>query len=96
MPKKDLTKSVYDKHLEVQYNEKYLNTTDGIVHIQLKGKIFCPVLNHKISSIVCCKMMDKEGWPRSICPDVCENQAHCFISKSIKKHVSTKNKGYNK
>lgn len=87
-----LTKSIYDKHLEVHYDCKTINTRSGPVEIKLQGKIFCPVLNQKITPIVCSKIMDYDGWPRSIDPNVCTKQASCYICKSISKNMSKKSK----
>ena len=83
-----VSSSIQDKHLEVHYNEKTISTYNGPVEIRLQGKIFCPVLNAKITPLVCSKLMDVEGWPRSIDPHVCDQQATCFIYKSIKKNMS--------
>lgn len=83
-----LTKSIQDKHLEIHYNEKTIHTLNGPVSIRLQGKIFCPILNQKITSMVCAKVMDSPGWPRHVDKDVCECQANCFISKSIQKNMS--------
>jgi hypothetical protein len=85
-----VTKAIYDKHLEIHYNNKSIVTHNGIIDIRLKGKISCPILNKKITPIVCAKMMDSIGWPRNIDPSLCETQAECFIYKSI-----LKNMGYN-
>jgi len=82
--------SIQDKHLEIHYDEKTINTRKGLVKIRLKGKIFCPVLNSRITPLVCSKLMDADGWPRSIDPNICSKQAGCFIYKSIKKNMSKK------
>lgn len=81
----NVTKSIYDKHAEITYNEKIIRLKDGKeAHIELQGKIKCPVLNKEISSIVCSKLMDIDGWPRAIDEDVC-TKCKCFINLSIKK-----------
>ena len=91
MPKNyNVSSSVIDKHLEIHYNEKTINTPSGSVNIRLKGKIYCPILNHKITPLVCSKLMDVEGWPRCIDPSICDVQATCFIYKSIRKNMLRK------
>ena len=85
-----LSKSIQDKHTEIHYDEAVMHTPTGPKKLHYHGKISCPVLNQKISSIVCYKLMDQEGWPRCIDPTVCEEQAQCFISNSIKKHIKNK------
>jgi hypothetical protein len=85
-----LIDSIYNRRLEVHYNEKYIRTETGQrVKIELKGKVRCPLLNINISSIVCSKFMDKEGWCRSIDPNVC-NRLGCYICKSILKYQKSK------
>jgi hypothetical protein len=77
--------SIFNKKLEIQYNEKYIRTEKGnFTKIELKGKIRCPLLNCGISSIVCANLMDKPSWPRSIDTTCCKRCA-CYISLSIKK-----------
>ena len=83
-------------HVEVHYNNKMIYTNDGPVTIRLQGKIFCPVLNQKITPMVCAKLMDYPGWPRNIDKNVCECQADCFIFKSIQKNMSKGNKNVTK
>lgn len=88
--KNTISKSIQDKHMEVHYNEKTINVDGKTIHIELQGKISCPILNNKISSLVCSKLMDQPGWPRNSCSDICD-QANCKIYKSIKKNVNIKN-----
>lgn len=85
-----LSTSIQDKRLEVHYDEKYINTTKGSVHVKLKGKINCPVLNCKITPLVCSKLMESSDWPRGIYPHICANfrcYIHNVISKSKRKKV---------
>ena len=88
MQKPTIYESIHNKNLEVRYDEKYIKTSQGVKQIKLRGKINCPVLNEKITPIVCSKYMDSEGWPRSISPCICEN-AECYIYKSINRNVNT-------
>lgn len=81
-----LIESIYNKNLEVHYNQKMIVTKTGNIPINLKGKIVCPVLNSKITPVVCSKLMDSEGWPRAICPSICEN-AECYIHRSIQSNI---------
>jgi hypothetical protein len=90
----ELITSIYDKHLEITYDSKVINSSTGPVRIKLKGKIFCPILNQKINSLVCAKLMDKEGWPRCVDKNVCEKAANCFIYKSIIKHMEKNKNGH--
>ncbi len=85
-----IAKTIQDKHLEVKYNEKTITIDNKQIHVELQGKINCPILNQKISSLVCSKLMDQNGWPRHSCSDICD-QANCKIYKSIKKNVNIKN-----
>lgn len=85
---KEVTKAVYDKCREIQYNEASINTPNGVQKFQFKGKINCPILNAKIRSVICYKVMDYPGWPRNIDPKICECQAGCFINKSISKYMN--------
>ena len=87
---KELIKSIQDKHVEVHYNEKHFHLENKDIHIEMQGKINCPVLNQKISSLTCSKLMDKKGWPRNIDEFVCD-KANCKIYKSIKKNMDLKN-----
>ncbi len=82
--------SIYTKFLEIHYNQKVINTHNGPISIRLKGKISCPVLNKRITPLVCSRLMDSVGWPRNMCPNICDVQAGCFIYKSIKKNISNK------
>lgn len=85
--KTTISESVQNKYIEIHYNEKTIYTSDGPILIRLQGKIRCPVLNSNITPMVCFKIMDSPGWPRHMSPDICENQANCFICKSIKKNM---------
>jgi hypothetical protein len=81
----NLIKSIYDKNLEIRYNELVVRNKEGKqVKIELKGKIKCPLLNTQISSIVCSKIMDRLDWPRGIDPDICQ-ECNCFVNLSIKR-----------
>ncbi len=80
-----LSTSIQDKRLEIHYDEKVINTFKGDVKVKLKGKINCPVLNCKITPLVCSKLMETTDWPRDICPQICSN-FRCYISKVIAKH----------
>jgi len=84
-----ITDSIQNKHTEIHYNEKYIHVKNKDIHIQLQGKITCPVLNSKVSSLVCSKLMDQEGWPRNCNPEICDS-ANCKIHKSIKKNIEHK------
>lgn len=88
--KRKVSESIQNKHTEIHYNVATINTPDGPQRIYLQGKIQCPVLNQKISSIVCYKLMDFPGWPRNVDPCICTQGAQCFVSKSINKHISKK------
>lgn len=82
-----LIRSIYDKRLEVHYNEWFIkNKEDKWVKLDLQGKIKCPVLNESISSLACAKIMDKEGWPRNIDESCCK-KCNCFVYMSIKKFL---------
>lgn len=81
-----VTNSIYNKSLEIHYNEKYVNTPKGRINIRLQGKIYCKVLNNRITPIVCSKLMDSPNWPRCIDPTICDKQAMCYIYKSIQKN----------
>ena len=85
----DIIQSIYDKHLEVSYNEKKLKINGKTIHVQLQGKITCPILNYKISSLVCSKLMDNKGWPRHCDPAICDS-ANCKIYKSIRNNMKNK------
>jgi hypothetical protein len=88
--KTTISRSVQDKHIEIHYNQKTIYTSDGPIMIRLQGKIHCPVLNTGITPMVCAKLMDSSGWPRCMDSSICEHQANCFISKSIKKNMAKK------
>ena len=92
---KKLISAIQDKHTEVHYNEKYININGKDIHIEMQGKISCPVLNCKISSLTCSKLMEQKGWPRKIDEHVCDN-AHCKIYKSIQKNMANRNDKNNK
>ena len=79
-----VVKSIYDKKLEIHYNEWIIRKDGKKVKLELKGKIKCPVLNENVSSMTCSILMDKEDWPRNICPDIC-SKCNCFIHLSIAK-----------
>ena len=87
---KPLVKSIQDKNVEVHYNEKRIRVGNKDIHIEMQGKISCPVLNSKISSLTCSKLMEQNGWPRAIDECVCDN-AHCKIYKSIQKNMANRN-----
>jgi hypothetical protein len=87
-----VTEAIYNKCLEVHYNEKVINTPKGQVSIRLQGKIYCKVLNKRITPLVCSKLMDAPSWPRCIDKYVCERQASCFIYKSIQKNSRKRGK----
>jgi hypothetical protein len=90
-PKPVIT-SIYDKRLEIHYNEWYIrNKEDKWVKLDLQGKIKCPVLNASISSLACARVMDKEGWPRAIDENVCK-KCSCFVHLSIRKFQEKGNK----
>lgn len=87
-----LTESIYNKNLEVRYDEKIIRLKENkIAKISLKGKIKCPVLNTGISSITCSKLMDHPEWPRGINPDIC-SECSCFVNLSIKRFRDKKEK----
>jgi len=86
----NVTQSIYNKALEIHYNLKSINTPKGKVFIRLQGKIYCKVLNCKISPLVCAKLMDLPSWPRNIDNNICEKHASCFIYKSIQKNSITR------
>ena len=85
----NLIESIYNKHREVQYNEKYIYIDGKKIHIEMQGKITCPVLNKKISSFTCSKLMEQKGWPRSIDSNICD-KAYCKIYKSIQKNLANR------
>jgi len=84
-----VSKAIQDKNVEIHYNEKVMKYNNKDVHIELQGKINCPVLNSKISSLVCSTLMDTNGWPRKCDSEICKN-ANCKIYESIRKNVSNK------
>jgi len=88
---KELIDSIYNKRIEIWYNEWVIRSREGQSKIELKGKIKCPLLNTNISSLTCSRIMDKEGWPRKIDPEVCK-KCNCFISASINKFRNIKPK----
>ena len=78
--------SIFNKRLEIHYNEKYIRTEKGTkAKIELKGKVKCPLLNIGISSIVCSNLMDKPDWPRFI-DFTCCKRCNCFIALSINRY----------
>ena len=84
--------SIYDKRLEIHYNEWVIRDRDNKpVKIDLQGKIKCPLVNMQVSSLVCSKIMDKEGWPRAIDPDVCK-KCNCYVYVSINRFKDKKDK----
>lgn len=88
----ELSDSIHNKRMEIKYNEKTIkNKEKKSIKIDLKGKIRCPVLNANISSTVCSNLMDKEGWPRCIKSEICQ-EAGCFINLSIKHFNDQKRK----
>lgn len=88
-PKKIVT-SIYDKNLEVRYNEWYIRNKDKkLVKLDLQGKIKCPLLNASISSLACSHIMEYKGWPRDIDNDICK-KCDCFINVSITKFQERK------
>lgn len=84
-----LSKSIQDKNLEVHYNEKIVKTKDGLIKLELQGKIRCPVINQNISSLTCSNLMGKPDWPRGIDEKIC-TKCNCFIQLSIKNFQSKK------
>jgi predicted secreted Zn-dependent protease len=85
-------KAIYDKRTEIHYNKMEIHSRSGDkIKLNLQGKIKCPMLNTNISSITCSKMMEKDGWPRNIDPEVCK-KCHCFVSVSIKKFQEKRTK----
>jgi len=86
--RESVSKSVWDKHLEIHYNE-FL--TENKTRIQLKGNIRCPVLNEKVSSLVCKKLMDLYGWPRYLRKDICA-QCNCNMKEQLLQRETIKNK----
>lgn len=80
-----ITRAIYNKHREIQYNKKVITLKSGVdAKIELQGKIKCPVLNISVSSIVCSKFMDIKGWPRELDADICK-KCNCFVNMSIQK-----------
>lgn len=89
---KALIESIYNKKLEIHYNEWYVRDRENKpVKIELQGKIKCPLVNTQISSLACSKIMDKAGWPRAIDETACK-RCNCYISVSIKKFQERKAK----
>jgi len=86
----ELVKVIQDKHMEVKYNEKFIVINNKRIHIEMQGKINCPVLNTKISSLTCSKFMEQKGWPRHIDNHICD-RANCKIYKSIQKNMANRN-----
>ena len=85
----ELCRSIQDKKLEIHYNEKSVKTKDGLIRLELQGKIRCPVLNCNISSLTCSNFMSKPDWPRGIDQNIC-TKCNCFIQLSIKSFQSKK------
>jgi hypothetical protein len=83
-----LIDSIYNKRNEVHYNEMPIYERSPI-KMNLQGKIKCPVLNYSISSVTCSKLMEREGWPRSINKDICKD-CSCYVYVSIQKFNSKK------
>ena len=82
---KPIIESIYNKNLEVRYNEWYIKNKDNKwIKLNLQGKIKCPLLNASISSLACARIMDKEGWPRAIDENACK-KCSCYVYLSIKK-----------
>ncbi len=73
-----------DKILSVSIQEKNteINYAKGE---NLQGKIYCPLLNCKISDHVCTDLMDKQGWPRNIEPHICNWHMNCNKNKMIQR-----------
>jgi len=86
---KKIIESIYNKQLEIHYNNWETKRDSKTVKIELKGKIRCPVVNEQISSLCCSKIMDNEGWPRNINPEICK-ECNCFVYLSIKKFQDIK------
>lgn len=85
-----LIESMYNARTEIHYNSWYIRDKENKqIKLELQGKIKCPLLNTNISSLVCSKLMDKNGWPRSIDENACK-KCNCFISLSIKKFQDRK------
>ena len=94
-PNEQLITSIYNKALEVHYNEWYIRNKEGkLVKLNLQGKIKCPVLNSSISSLTCSHVMEYNGWPRNVDKEVCK-KCDCFINLSIKKFQERKNQKRN-
>ena len=84
---KAVSKAIWDKNLEIRYNEKYIKDEYGrLIHLNMAGKIRCPLLNRNISTIVCSKIMDKPDWPRGIDKNIC-SKCNCYIHVSISKYA---------
>ena len=83
-----LSKSIQDKHTEVHYDQKVIHTANGLISIKLQGKVACPLINQKITPMVCAKLMETSGWPRDIDPHVCEGKLGCYVHQSIKKNMN--------
>lgn len=89
---KDLVDSIYNKRLEIHYNEWYVRDKENKpVKIDLQGKIKCPLMNTQISSLACSKIMEREGWPRAIDESICR-RCNCYVSVSIKRFQERKEK----
>jgi hypothetical protein len=86
---KKVIDSIYNKRIEIHYNEWVFKANGETIKIDLKGKIKCPVFNSGISSLTCSKLMDREDWPRGIDPLICK-KCDCFIALSIKKYQEIK------
>jgi len=85
MGKMTIEESIQNSHVEVHYNEKTIRVNSKQYHIQLQGKITCPILNQKVSSLTCSKIMEQKDWPRNVDCNICD-RANCKIYKSINKN----------
>ena len=79
---KEICKSIYNKRLEIHYDEKFIIKDKQKIKIKLKGKIRCPVLNIGISPLVCSKLMDSKGYPRNLDKEICD-KCNCRIKNHI-------------
>ena len=84
-----LIDSIYNKKIEIHYNQWNIKSDNSLIKIELKGKIKCPVVNSGISSLACSKLMDRTDWPRGIDPQICQ-KCNCFINLSINRFKEIK------
>jgi len=85
MDQKPIITSIYNKKLEVHYNNWTIkNRENKWVKLDLQGKIKCPILNEYISPLCCSKLMNKDEWPRAIDENICK-KCNCYVYLSIRK-----------